>query len=189
MTQKEWHACRGPIKMLDHLGETASERKLRLFVAAGWACRCRADKSIRRRVGRVVTYVEQLADGVYKGKASNNWVQLSESAFHAATTTARLITGTSDDNRISRREQADLIRDIFGNPFRPVATDPGWLTSDVRALARGIYAEKAFDRMPILADALQDAGCANEEVLSHCRAADQVHVRGCWVVDFLLGKI
>ncbi|MBN9119184.1 MAG: hypothetical protein J0I06_08490 [Planctomycetes bacterium] len=77
---------------------------------------------------------------------------------------------------------------MFGNPFRPVACDPAWLTSDVVALARGIYEEKTFDRMPILADALQDIGCTNEDVLSHCRATNQVHVRGCWVVDLLLGK-
>ncbi len=80
-----------------------------------------------------------------------------------------------------------VIRDIFGNPFRPVTVDPAWLTSDVLALARGIYAERAFDRMPILADALQDAGCDNEDVLTHCRDASAPHVRGCWVVDLVLG--
>ena len=83
--------------------------------------------------------------------------------------------------------QMHLLRDIFGNPFRPVAVDPAWLTSDVVMLAHGIYDEKAFDRMPILADALQDAGCANDDVLTHCRGAGP-HVRGCWVVDLLLGK-
>ncbi len=81
-----------------------------------------------------------------------------------------------------------MLRDIFGNPFRPVALDPAWLTADVLALARGIYDERAFERMPILADALQDAGCDNSDVLNHCRGAAQVHVRGCWVVDLLLGK-
>ena len=83
--------------------------------------------------------------------------------------------------------QVALLRDIFGNPFRPVSLDPAWLTSDVLALARGIYDERAFDRMPILADALQDAGCDNPDVLTHCRG-DETHVRGCWVVDLLLGK-
>jgi hypothetical protein len=84
--------------------------------------------------------------------------------------------------------QANVLRDIFGNPFRPVALDASWLTSDVLALAKGIYEDRAFDRMPILADALQDAGCASDAVLKHCRDAKQVHVRGCWVVDLLLGK-
>jgi hypothetical protein len=83
--------------------------------------------------------------------------------------------------------QAALVRCIFGNPFRPVTLDPSWLTSTVTALARGIYDEWAFDRLPILADALQDAGCDNEDVLKHCRGAGP-HARGCWVVDLLLGK-
>ncbi len=83
--------------------------------------------------------------------------------------------------------QTELVRDIFGNPFRSVEIQLEWFTSDVLALARGIYAERAFDRMPILADALQDAGCDDEEVLTHCREQRE-HVRGCWVVELLLGK-
>jgi hypothetical protein len=82
----------------------------------------------------------------------------------------------------------NLVRDIFGNPFRPVALDPAWLTSTVVALAEGIYAERAFDRMPILADGLQDAGCDNPDVLNHCRDASATHVRGCWVIDLLTGR-
>jgi hypothetical protein len=85
-------------------------------------------------------------------------------------------------------QQANLLRDIFGNPFRPATLDPDWRTSTVVALAEGIYAERAFDRMPILADALQDAGCNNDDILAHCRDASQVHARGCWVVDLVLGK-
>jgi hypothetical protein len=86
------------------------------------------------------------------------------------------------------RALSDLLRDIFGNPFRAVKLAPAWLTSDVVALARGIYDDRAFDRMPILADALQDAGCDNDDVLDHCRDPHAVHVRGCWVVDLVLGK-
>ena len=83
---------------------------------------------------------------------------------------------------------SEVVRDIFGNPFRLVSLDPSWLSSDVLALARGIYADRAFDGMPILADALQDAGCTNDDVLNHCRDTSLTHVRGCWVVDLLLGK-
>ena len=86
-----------------------------------------------------------------------------------------------------RRQQAALVRDIFGNPFRPVAFDPRWRTADVMGLARAIYDEGAFDRLPLLADALMDAGCEDEQVLGHCRSAGP-HVRGCWVVDLVLGK-
>src|SRR5262249_55224546 len=82
---------------------------------------------------------------------------------------------------------ASLFRGIFGNPFRPVTIDPSSLTSTVVGLAGGIYADRAFDRLPILADALQDAGCDNANVLDHCRGPGP-HVRGCWVVDLLLGK-
>jgi hypothetical protein len=83
--------------------------------------------------------------------------------------------------------QTHVLRDVLGNPFRPVTIDPAWLTSTVVALASGIYDERAFDRLPILADALQDAGCDSADILTHCRG-DGPHVRGCWVVDLILGK-
>jgi hypothetical protein len=84
--------------------------------------------------------------------------------------------------------QANILRCLFGNPFRRVAFDPAWRTSDVMLLAQGISEERAFARMPILADALQEAGCDNEDILDHCRGATAAHVRGCWVVDLVLGK-
>ena len=83
--------------------------------------------------------------------------------------------------------QAALLRDIFGNPFRPASCDPSWLTPAVVALATAIYRDRAFDRMPSLADALQDAGCDVANILTHCRS-DEPHVRGCWVTDLLLGR-
>jgi hypothetical protein len=110
---------------------------------------------------------------------------------------------------------SDLLRDIVGNPFQPVVFDPNWLTTTIVAIARGIYESRDFSPMPLLADALQDAGCENEEILSHCRSARNFspmplspkvkiqdanedflngsrfagpHVRGCWVVDLILGK-
>jgi hypothetical protein len=86
------------------------------------------------------------------------------------------------------KDQVDVLREIFGNPFRPITLDPSWLTSTVLALAQGIYDEKAFDRMPILADALQDAGCDNEDILNHCQGGD-IHVRGCWMIDLLLARL
>jgi hypothetical protein len=83
--------------------------------------------------------------------------------------------------------QCRLLRDIFGNPFRPVTLDPSWLTPTVTALARHMYEGRDFSAMPILADALQDAGCDNADILGHCRGPG-LHVRGCWVVDLVLGK-
>jgi hypothetical protein len=80
-----------------------------------------------------------------------------------------------------------LLREIFGNPFRPVILDPRWLTSAVVDSATAIYNHRAFDRMPILGGALLDAGCDNEEIIAHCRS-EATHVRGCWVVDLILAK-
>ncbi len=84
-------------------------------------------------------------------------------------------------------EQVPILRCIVGNPFRPVACDPSWRTTTAVGLAEAIYAERAFDRLPILADALEDAGCDNPDVLAHCRDRGP-HARGCWVVDLILGK-
>jgi hypothetical protein len=83
--------------------------------------------------------------------------------------------------------QLGLFRDMFENPYRPGWIDPAALTLDVTGLARGIYEDRAFDRMPVLADALMDAGCDQDDILTHCRG-DGPHVRGCWVVDLVLGK-
>jgi hypothetical protein len=91
-------------------------------------------------------------------------------------------------NKASEQEcQAGVIRCIFGNPFRPVTIDPCWSTRTVTALAQAIYTDRAFDRLPILADALEDAGCTAADILAHCRGSGE-HVRGCWVVDLLTGR-
>jgi hypothetical protein len=83
-----------------------------------------------------------------------------------------------------------LLRDIVGNPFRPPAIRPAWLTwndGTVPRLARVIYQERLFEDLPVLADALEEAGCDNADLLAHCRGGGE-HVRGCWAVDCLLGK-
>jgi hypothetical protein len=82
----------------------------------------------------------------------------------------------------------DLLRDVFGNPFKRVTFEKHWLTDTAVAVARQMYDAHDFSAMPILADALQDAGCDSAAVLDHCRAPDGVHVRGCWVVDLVLGN-
>jgi hypothetical protein len=84
------------------------------------------------------------------------------------------------------RAQAVILRDIVGNPFRPASLDPVWRTDTAVALVRQMYESRDFSAMPILADALQDAGCNNEGVLAHCRDVSAAHVRGCWVVDLVL---
>jgi hypothetical protein len=94
--------------------------------------------------------------------------------------------GEKDGNAVT----CDLLRCVFGNPFRPVALDVGWRRwndGTIPKLARSIYDDRAFEQLPILADALEDAGCVNSDMINHCRGPGP-HVRGCWVVDLILGK-
>lgn len=81
-----------------------------------------------------------------------------------------------------------VLRDICGNPFHPVAFSPDWRTSTAVAIAQQMYESRDFSPMPLLADALEDAGCDNADILEHCRDAKVPHVRGCWAVDQVLGK-
>jgi hypothetical protein len=92
--------------------------------------------------------------------------------------------------RLTQRQQCRWLRDML-TPFRP--SSPvcfavlAWNDGTVRRIAEGIYEGRAFDRLPILADALLDAGCDNDDLIQHCRS-DGPHVRGCWAVDLILGK-
>jgi hypothetical protein len=115
-----------------------------------------------------------------------DWYTLCRVARSAAESLAKSIPWQE-----ARQLAGPLLHDIFGPlPFRLVAADPTWMSwngGTVVKLARGIYDDRAFDRLPILADALTEAGCDNADILAHCRQPGP-HVRGCWVVDLLLGK-
>jgi hypothetical protein len=110
----------------------------------------------------------------------------SEMAYYAW---LYLLELTPEDIREVRRAWGkQIILCVWGLlPFRPVTIDPTWLTPAVKRLAETIYDDRAFDRLPILADALEEAGCNNADLLAHCRQPGE-HVRGCWVVDLLLGQ-
>jgi hypothetical protein len=84
------------------------------------------------------------------------------------------------------RLQAELVRCVF-NPFKPTTLEPSWQTPAAMALARSMYEERNFEIMPVLADALEEAGCADADILGHCRGPGP-HVRGCWVLDLILAK-
>jgi hypothetical protein len=87
-------------------------------------------------------------------------------------------------------KQCLLLHDIFGNPFRSASIDTVWLAwndGTVRKVAQGIYEDRAFARMPLLAECLESAGCTNSDILAHCYQSGG-HVLGCWVLDLLLGK-
>jgi hypothetical protein len=134
------------------------------------------------------------------------WKEAQKAAYYASSNaylTFAAITnpgvGSSDNSyfssqRAEERAQTDLLRCIFGNPFRPVSLDPAWLTATVSTLATAAYEERALPsgeldmtRLAVLADALEEAGCDNADILTHLRSAGP-HVRGCFVVDLLLNK-
>ena len=190
MTKAEWLTSVNPQAMLGALYGTGtptddepSDRKLWLFVCA--CCRLQGVKSL------IVDSYEQ--DGPPLDSGND---RLSDGEW-ARQWTCPKYGGVSDESR------AALLRDIFGNPFRPWVVaqrdkdaralreyqifDLSWLSSTVTSLAERIYAERDFASMPILADALEDAGATDLQILNHCRL-DGVHVRGCFLLDLLLGK-
>jgi hypothetical protein len=200
MTEQEWLECADPQPMLDFLRGKVSDRKLRLFGLA-----------VGRHIanpgpGTVVAWdaTEQFSDNQMDWRAMQRvwWsvggiqpllTQLTDPR-RAAEAVSLAIEGWQIDEQVTHgtaRHQlqlcCDLLHDVFGNPFRPVAVDPVWLTPTVISLATAIYDDRAFDHLPILADVLEDAGCTNADILQHCRQPGE-HVRGCWVVDLVLGK-
>jgi len=173
VTETEWLTCTDPAAMLNWLHgiRKAERRQLGLFFAA---CCSRIRPSVVKERSHRTKYADRDDDPV----------ALTEAQFYmlCAATEAIHVIRNSEYAAL-----AALLRDIFGNPFRPVTFAPRWLTSNVVNLASAIYQERAFDRMPILADALVDSGCENETIVAHC-LGERPHVRGCWVVDLLLGK-
>jgi hypothetical protein len=195
-------------EMLPLLPGKADRRKLMLFAAG---CRRLLWEHIEEEERRETEVWELYADGrasaddavlareVYGGPGSGSspqrgtlrWVILT--AEEVAEGCANLAAGVADHPWARarwelRRRQCGLLRDVFGNPFRPVRIEPAWRTAAVLALAAAAYEECGPQgfldpvRLAILADALEEAGCCDEGVLRHCRE-EAVHVRGCWVVD------
>jgi hypothetical protein len=125
--------------------------------------------------------------------AAQRTVELAPNlVLHNVATQAQPQPLTPDEINLIReseqRKQTDLARCIFGNPLKKFTFQPSWCTTDTVTLAERIYEERDFTLLPILADALQDAGCEDELFVGHCLAAGP-HARGCWVVDLLLGKL
>jgi hypothetical protein len=215
MTEAEWLAGSNVDAMLDLVSAGQPTRRLRLFGAA--SCRLIWEFLWDERERQVVVTLERFADGQatdaertavsaafedlcderrwkmqYKfesalpGSLLDDQLKAHSAKYWAETLTMPHYKGAPSEDELNSK-QADMLRDIFGNPYRPVAFDPRWRTADAVGLARGIYEERAFERLPLLADALMDAGCGDEPVLAHCRS-EGPHVRGCWVVDLVLGK-
>jgi hypothetical protein len=190
MTAEVWEACTNPDTMLVFLQGNASERKfllsavalLRVFrKAEGWPNRI--DAAERFADGLIgVTDLrkewELRLPGASWPERPFDWLNLSVSPWRSS---------TDPTAPLWQENSVRLLRDIFGNPFRPVTFSPSWRTDTAVALARQMYESRDFSAMPILADALQDAGCDSDDILNHCRGPES-HVRGCWVVDLVLGK-
>lgn len=189
------------------MGFPPSDRKLRLFACAcarefsalffdqacedaieitEWFCDGEAERSELGQADSMAQAVAKQSRGEV-ARAAQVVVDATElhAMWAASYTSSQVVSEATRDQEIAHR--CNLLRDIFGNPFRPVTLEPRWLSSTVLDLARTIYDEKLFERMPILGDALLDAGCDSEEIIQHCQGAGS-HVRGCWVVDLLLGK-
>jgi hypothetical protein len=117
---------------------------------------------------------------------------LMEQPFYSATNAIQDHPDLNDPDLVepTLKHLSHLIRDLFGSPFHQPKLNPDWLTwkdGTVRSLAERIYLERDFDLMPILGDALQESGCADERMLSHCRE-EKIHAKGCWLIDLVLGK-
>jgi hypothetical protein len=207
VNEDEWLTLRAPHRLLEYICRISSHRKARLYSVA--CCYRVRDQFTNERSHRAVELSELYADklvpfselrGVYADSPAAPPTGEPYCAWWCArlgkVMGPRMAAGFAVDEATiwgkrsldtEHAAQAELLRDIFGNPFRPVTFDPHWRTSDVVGLAHAIYEDKAFERMPILADALMDAGCEEEQIIGHCRG-DGPHVRGCWVVDLILDK-
>ncbi|WP_238602432.1 hypothetical protein [Fimbriiglobus ruber] len=216
MTEVEWLAATNPDLMLQFLLGKSSERKQRLFECACCYRIWQELTDARSRTAVIVAeqYSDGLATDEELESASlaaeapwtideqEFWngvpLPLGAAAYNVAIPMgwwggapafeppSTIIQNNAKDAVAERTAQAILLRDIF-NPFRAIILDPTWQSSTVLTLASGIYTDRAFDRLPILADALEEAGCDDPDLLNHCRS-EGPHARGCWAVDLLLGK-
>lgn len=220
MNEWDWLSSTDPEKMLNYLGQPASQRKLSLFACSCWhrlahllptpAAHCVVELTEKWAEGqaceedwqqargdlfaellgvgtapfgpRIFEVLALLCGEIGKGETH------AHLASRASLAAAEWVGDWAVDTET--RMQCDRLRDIFGNPFRPTILDPSWLAWNERCvekLAWTIYAERRFEDLPILGDALEDAGCDQAELLRHCRETTD-HVRGCHVLDLLTGK-
>ncbi len=137
----------------------------------------RADREADRPVPR--------GKAALRASQAAHWIEMQEDSLHE-----RHVRLDEQAAKAERRAQAALVRDLFGNPYHPAAIEPAcldWNEACIVKMARIIYDERKYQDMAILADALEEAGCDNSEVVNHCRQPGE-HARGCWLLDLLLGR-
>jgi hypothetical protein len=211
MTEAEWLECEDPQRMLEFLRGKTSDRKLRLF-----ACGCARQEwhlLIDERSQQAIELAEQFSDGrvgvqemeraragiahlvndlddtTIKGSLQ---IVAATKAFEV-TRTEPYFPGQHVTWSIAARGTGGtpaaphLLRCIFGNPLQAAALEPSCRTALIEQMAKGIYDDRRFEDLPILADALEEAGSRDQPILDHLRSPGP-HVRGCWPLDLILGK-
>jgi hypothetical protein len=181
MNEFEWLYGGDPKQMLRDLGARGGKRKLQLFWGACLREQGRGDEA---------EMIERFADGFATksdliAAPGEQWLS-AEDAWYRAVKACDL----GDEAHEERLRRCAWVRDLFGNPFRPRSLNAAWLhwnDGAVRKTVRTIYDEGRFADLPLLADALEEAGCDDAFLLHHCRQAGG-HVRGCWAVDLLTGR-
>ncbi len=202
MTEAEWLRCNDSMTMLQETSNGRTTRKWNLILCGF----CRIDWSLLKdeRSRTAVETAERFEDGqasreelnaaheaaqfaaiALQGKEPLEVIRAAGKAHRAV---ERPCVIGRPVNLAEDRKRRAVVCDILGPlPFRTVEIEPAWRQPEVLELARQIYDERAFERMPELADALEQAGCHQEDLVDHCRYEDE-HWRGCWVLDLLLGK-
>ena len=205
MTESEWLSGRQPKKMLNFVRDSASDRKLRLFVCGylrsllqlydeDSICVALESLETSERFADCLASAEELGFCRRKARAAaKDGNEAAKLAIHYAAflNVARAVEQvfghiTTESNR---RIKVQLLHDLWGPlPFRRLHINPHSLATRVVDLAKQIYDNRAYHQMPILADALEETGCHDNDIFGHCRSAGP-HFRGCWVLDAILVKM
>jgi hypothetical protein len=216
MTEQEWLKCKTPHKMLEFLQGRTSERKLRLFAcsccrripASATYARARKAIEVAERYADGLASRHEMREAGKAADRGATWVRdgtrsaavaasqacssLRETAYFR--TCLNVLDNDAPTPAAMKKERAilaGLLRDLVGPlPFRAVTVDPSWLSWDAGAIpkmAQAIYEDCSFAELPILADALEEAGCSDADILAHCRRRGE-HARGCWVLDLILAR-
>jgi hypothetical protein len=209
LTEEHWLTSGDPTEMANFLGERGSPRRWQLF-----ACHCcwRILPLLDDRGRDAVRLAEQLAEGrpTTRGEVREALAEVLMAVLeatrmgfnlrdvHAAMAAEAALSAprraffhvrnaVGAAHGAETATQCDLFRELFGNPFRPFVFDPAWRTPLVLTIASQAYQREEFADLPVLADALEDAGCDDRNLLAHLRAATPHH-RGCWALDAVLDK-
>ena len=217
MDERKWLADDDMLNLLDHANRCASNRKLRLFACACCRRfhDLLPTRAIQRALeisecvaDGLASFAELLAAkraiAVLQPRNASEWASncahfaatrsARNAALSAYSTSAEVVRALGLDCESHEHYYAVLLRDLLGNPFRAIPLNPTWRTPTVLALAKATYDDRQLpagtldlDRLMVLADSLEEAGCTSSAILGHLRGP-KFHVRGCWVIDGLLGN-